>query len=68
MPIEPQIGSWYIVVTCEHCKSTLYLFRDLTEGKGSLGATYALTCPLCDRKGEYEARHLKYPAKLESTR
>jgi hypothetical protein len=33
MRIEPQVGSWYIVVTCERCHSTLYLFRDLTAGR-----------------------------------
>jgi hypothetical protein len=60
MSIEAKNGSWYIVVTCEHCQSTLYLFRDLTEGKGSLSATYAVTCPLCQQKGEYEARHHQY--------
>jgi hypothetical protein len=60
MSIEPEDGVWYIVVTCEHCSSVLYLFRDLTEGKGSLTATYYVTCPRCLQKGEYEARHYKY--------
>ena len=60
MPIEPQSGSWYIVVTCEHCKSTLYLFRDLTNGKGLLSATYFVTCPHCHKRGEYEARHYQH--------
>ena len=64
MSIEPKVGSWYIVVTCEHCRSTLYLFRDLTEGKGSLSATYTVTCPGCQWKGEYEAQHLKYSGKV----
>jgi predicted nucleic-acid-binding Zn-ribbon protein len=57
MPIEPQVGTWYIVVTCAECKSTLYLFRDLTEGKGSLNASYTVTCPRCRHKGQYEAQH-----------
>jgi hypothetical protein len=60
MRIEPQVGSWYIVVICERCHSTLYLFRDLTEGKGSLGATYTVTCPHCQHRGEYEARHYRH--------
>ena len=60
MRFEPQIGCWYIVVTCEHCDSTLCLFRDLTEGKGFLGATYTVICPRCNRKGEYEARHYQH--------
>jgi len=60
MRAEPEDGSWYVVVTCENCKSLLYLFRDLTEGKGSLSATYSVTCPSCLHKGEYEARHHKH--------
>jgi len=51
MPIEPEVGSWHIVVTCEHCRSILYLFRDLTEGEGSLNATYCVKCPRCLQKG-----------------
>jgi hypothetical protein len=62
MPIESQVGSWYIVVTCEQCNSVLYLFRDLTEGKGSLSATYSVTCPHCYHRGEYEARHHRHAA------
>ncbi|HEU5236073.1 MAG TPA: hypothetical protein VFU37_02960 [Pyrinomonadaceae bacterium] len=57
---EPQPGTWYIVVTCKHCQSTIFLFRDLTNGKGSLGATYVVTCPHCQRRGEYEGRHYQH--------
>ena len=60
MSIEPQVGSWYIVVTCERCHSVLYLFRDLTEGTGSLSATYTVTCLSCGHQGEYEARHYQH--------
>jgi hypothetical protein len=60
MPLDPEDGVWYIVVTCKHCKSILFLFRDLTEGKGSLSATYSVMCPLCRLKGEYEARHYQH--------
>ena len=60
MSIKPQADSWYIIVTCEHCNSVLYLFPDLTEGKGSLSATYLVTCPHCHRQGEYEARHHRH--------
>jgi hypothetical protein len=66
MPIEPKAGFWYIVVTCEHCKSTLYLFRDLTEGKGSLNATYTVTYPGCHHKGDYEARHYQHSRTVAS--
>ncbi len=67
MPIEPQDGSWYIIVTCEHCQSTLYLFRDLTDGKGSLNAIYSVTCPHCRQKGEYEARHYRHSNRLSQS-
>jgi hypothetical protein len=31
--LQPQDGTLYIVVTCEQCQSTIFLFPDLTEGK-----------------------------------
>jgi DNA-directed RNA polymerase subunit M/transcription elongation factor TFIIS len=60
MSIEPEIGSWYIVVTCHKCKATVFLFRDLTEGEAPLSATYVVTCPRCGHEGEYEGRHYRY--------
>ena len=62
MSIEPEIGSWYIVVTCHKCKATVFLFRDLTEGKGSLSATYLVRCPRCGHQGEYEGHHYRHAA------
>ncbi len=53
----PEVGTWYIVVTCAKCTSTIFLFADLTEGKGALDANYIVTCPQCDHKGTYLARH-----------
>jgi len=55
--IKPQDGTWYIVVTCEKCVSTVFLFPDLTEGKSKLDANYIVTCPRCNHKGAYNARH-----------
>ena len=60
MPIEPQPDTWYIVVTCEKCDSTVFLFKDLTDGKGSINATYSVTCPHCRHKSDYESRHYKH--------
>jgi len=60
MPIEPHPGAWYIVVTCEKCDSTVFLFKDLTDGKGSINATYSVTCPRCRHKGDYEGRHYEH--------
>jgi len=57
MSVKPKVGTWYIVVTCHKCKVTLFLFRDLTDGTGSLSATYLVTCPRCGHHGEYEGRH-----------
>jgi len=65
MPVEPEVGFWYVVVYCASCKSRLYLFRDLTEGKDSLNATYFVTCPCCLHKGEYEARHHQHAARRD---
>jgi len=60
---ELRPGTWYIVVTCKQCGSVIYLFRDLTDGKSSLGGgTYLVTCPHCEHRGEYEARHYQHTA------
>jgi predicted nucleic-acid-binding Zn-ribbon protein len=59
--IKPQDGTWYIVVTCDKCASTIVLFPDLTEGQGSLHANYIVTCPRCGHKGGYEAKHYFHP-------
>ena len=53
----PEPMTWYIVITCEQCKSTIFLFSDLTKGKGILDANYIVTCPDCAHKGGYLARH-----------
>ena len=69
MLIEPQDGNWYIVATCENCNSTIFLVRDLNEGRGSLNAAYGVTCPQCNHKGFYEGRHYKHssgPSEVES--
>lgn len=58
---DPEPGSWYIVVTCANCKSTIYLFLDLNDGKGSLQANYIVKCPRCNHKGAYQARHYYHP-------
>jgi hypothetical protein len=58
--LEPQSGTWYIVVTCKSCDAIIFLFRDLTGGKGSLNATYRVTCPRCQVQGEYEGQHYQH--------
>jgi len=63
--IKPQEGTWYIVVTCEQCSSTIYLFPDLTEGKSHLDANYIVTCPGCNHKGGYKARHYFHSAQTD---
>ena len=53
----PEAETWYIVVTCKKCTSTIFLFRDLTEGKGVLDANYIVTYPRCAHKAGYAAHH-----------
>jgi predicted nucleic-acid-binding Zn-ribbon protein len=65
MPTSPLPGKWYIVVTCSQCNSTVFLFRDLTDGKSALNARYFITCPSCGRDGEYEGRHYLHPGEGE---
>jgi len=60
MTAELQPGIWYIVVTCKQCNEMILLFRDLTKGQGTLNATYRVTCPRCNHRGEYEGRHYQH--------
>lgn len=55
LQLEP--GTWYVVVTCEKCISTIFLFPDLNHGKRNLRANYIVTCPHCAHKGGYQAHH-----------
>jgi len=55
--MDHEIERWFIVATCEKCQKTIYLVRDLNQGKGSLNAIYDVVCPFCQHKGSYEGRH-----------
>ena len=55
--VKPQNGVWYIVVTCQKCSRTIFLFPDLNNGKGAVDARYIVTCPRCQHKGGYSGRH-----------
>ena len=63
--LKPLTGTWYVVVTCQKCESTIFLFRDLTEGKSALDANYIVTCPQCGHKDGYQARHYFHPAETD---
>jgi len=56
-PLAP--GSWYISVVCS-CNKRIVLFRDLTNGKGSLRGDFSLVCPECGKSGSYPAEHYVY--------
>ena len=60
--MDQKTDQWFIVVTCQECQSTIFLFRDLNNGKGSLNATYDIKCPECNHKGSYEGRHYQEPS------
>jgi hypothetical protein len=64
---KPEAETWYIVVTCERCQSTIFLFHDLTKGKGGLEANYIVTCPRCAHKGGYHARHYYHSSEPQQT-
>ena len=42
----------------------IVLFRDLTEGKGSLNATYGIACPRCQHEGHYDGRHYRHSSEM----
>jgi hypothetical protein len=44
----------------------IVLFRDLTEGKGLLNATYGVACPRCRHEGHYDGRHYRYSREMKS--
>ena len=64
MSAELRDGYWYVVVTCQQCQSTIFLFRDLTKGKSRLDANYLVTCPQCQHEGQYTGRHYQAPGTL----
>jgi len=45
---------WYIVITCEKCGSKQAIFRDLTEGKSKIRATYPHECEECKHFACYD--------------
>jgi ribosomal protein S27E len=46
-------GAWYLLFLCRGCQNKQILFRDLSEGKGSLlGATYTVVCQGCGHKAK----------------
>lgn len=56
--------NWYIFVVCSNCKERLFLFADLTDGKGSARGEYNVTCSSCDSQGLYPGE--RYHHKSES--
>jgi hypothetical protein len=57
--MDQEADRWFIVTTCEECQKIIYLMRDLNKGRGSLNAIYQVTCPFCQHRGSYEARHYR---------
>jgi hypothetical protein len=57
---------WYISIIC-NCGARLILFRDLTQGKGTLKGAFSITCPVCGTSGCYPAQHYKYKPEIEAS-
>ena len=57
VPLVP--GEWYIVITCEKCRTKHILFPDLNRGQAKLTATYGWTCPTCQHRGDYDSTSLE---------
>jgi hypothetical protein len=56
-------GNWYISIVCV-CNKRVILFRDLTNGTGTLQGLLGLTCPACDHWGSYPAEHYLHSPKV----
>jgi hypothetical protein len=52
-------GTWYISVVCS-CRERVILFRDLTNGRGTLQGTFGLKCPACGKEGSFPAEHYQH--------
>jgi hypothetical protein len=53
-------GAWYLVVTCNQCRSKFNFLHDLSEGKSDLTAgSYFLTCPRCRHQGDYHGKQVE---------
>ena len=48
-------GEWYLIITCEKCKTKHPLFRDLSKGESKIKATYKWTCPTCGYESAYDS-------------
>lgn len=62
-------GAWYLLYTCENCKSKEILFPDLSNGTSVLVATYTVVCSKCEHQGTYDGEKIEryqHPAGTES--
>ncbi|MDX6383517.1 MAG: hypothetical protein QOK48_1090 [Blastocatellia bacterium] len=62
-------GAWYLMFTCSGCSDRQVLFRDLSDGKSRLMATYTVTCQNCGRKATYDSASIERyqsPMKVEA--
>jgi len=53
--MDHEIERWFIVATCEKCQKTIYLVRDLNQGKGSLNAIYDVICSFANIRAAMKA-------------
>jgi DNA-directed RNA polymerase subunit M/transcription elongation factor TFIIS len=52
-------GEWYFCYKCKQCRVRHVLFRDLSQGKAEINATYILKCSQCGFKTTYEAEDIE---------
>ena len=53
-------GEWYVLFTCENCKTRQMLFPDLTAGKADLSlCSYGLDCRYCAHHAYYDNRRIE---------
>jgi len=52
-------GEWYFCYTCKQCEVSHVLFRDLSQGKAEINATYLLKCTKCGLKTTYDAEDIE---------
>jgi hypothetical protein len=53
-------GEWYVLFSCENCKTRQVLFPDLTAGKADLSlCSYGLDCRYCAHHAYYDNRTIE---------
>ena len=52
-------GDWYLLFTCQLCKTRQVLFPDLSRGSAKIQFAYSVRCAECGHTASYEKEDLE---------